>query len=82
MTNISDYTVIAIAGTRNTSCAISCIETKAFLTTKCFMMVGKTIVTNGVLDNINIRVFKLPRLANFDLYKKLLNLPLNFMIKC
>ncbi len=53
-----------IGGTRNTSCAIWCLEIKAFLTTKCCMMVGKTIVTNGVLDNINIQVFKLARLAN------------------
>ncbi len=33
----------AIGGTRNTSCAIWCLEIKAFFTTKCCMMVGKQL---------------------------------------
>ena len=32
-----------IGGTRNTSCAIWCLEIKAFFTTKCCMMVGKQL---------------------------------------
>ncbi len=60
-----------IGGTRNTSCAIWCLETKAFFDYKMLHDGWKTIVTKGDLDNINNRVFKLPRLANFDLHKKL-----------
>ncbi len=60
-----------IGGTRNTSCAIWCLEIKAFFDYKMLHDGWKTIVTtcNGDLDNINNRVFKLPRLANFDLHK-------------
>ena len=34
-------------------------------------MVGIHIVTNGVNDNVKNQAFKLPRLANFDLHKKI-----------
>ncbi len=62
---------LKIGGTRNTSCAIWCLEIKAFFYYKMLHDGCKTIVTNGVLDNINNRIFKLPRLANFDLHKHL-----------
>ncbi len=61
----------SIGGTRNTSCAIWCLEIKAFFDYKMLHDGCKTIVTNGVLDNINNRVFKLPRMANFDLHRNL-----------
>ncbi len=60
-----------IGGTRNTSCAIWCLEIKAFFDYKMLHGGRETIVTNGVLDNINNRVFKLPRLANFNLHRNL-----------
>ena len=58
-----------IGGTLNTSCAIWCLEIKAIFDYKMLHDGWKTIVTNGDLDNINNCVFKLPRLANFDLHK-------------
>ena len=60
-----------IGGTRNTSCTIWCLERKVFFDYIMFHDGWETIVTNGDLDNINNRVFKLPRLANFDLHKNL-----------
>ncbi len=61
----------SIGGTRNTRCAIWCLEIKAFFDYKLLHDGWKTIVTTGDLDNINKRVFKLPRLANFNLHKNL-----------
>ncbi len=60
-----------IGGTRNTSCAIWCLEIKTFFDYKMLHDGWKTIVIKGDLDNINNRVFKLPRLAHYDLHKKI-----------
>ncbi len=48
--------------TRNTS-----LEINHVLTTKMLHDGWKTILTNGVLDNINNPAFKLPSLAHFQL---------------
>ncbi len=64
-------TTTIIGETRNTSCAIWCLAIKAFFDYKMLHDGCKTIVTNGILGNINNRVFKLPRLANFDLHRNL-----------
>ena len=67
----------------NASCAIWCLEIKAFFDYKILHDGWKTIATKGDLDNINNQVFKLPRLANYDLHKNLTySLTLNFMTKC
>ena len=64
-----------IEGTQNTGCAIYFIQMKAFLNTNCCIIVGKTIITDCIIDNINNQTFKLPRLDDVDLHRKfLLNL--------
>ncbi len=66
----NSFKYISIGGTRNTSCAIRCLEIKAFFDYK-MLHDGYKTITNGVLDNTNNRVFKLLRLDNFDLHRNL-----------
>ncbi len=69
--HIFTFLLLLTDGTRNTSCAIWCLEIKAFFDYKMLHDGWKTIVTNDDPDNIKNRVFKLPKLANFDLPKNL-----------